>query len=195
MVGDRGLLAPRVRGPLHLHPTAAGTINVNVTSGITPLPSPLVMLVGGGGGGGGGGTRERRRSRRRATAPTAGTPITITAAATGGSGSYTAYLWDTGDGGSPVSLPYASINKTYGTVGVYYVHCTVTDSLGASGTGNRTINVQAPAGPTNVMAPTSGASPCTFGGCSTPYTGTTGTAITVGIFQGSVQQWEATTGP
>jgi hypothetical protein len=167
-------------------PTTTGPLIVSVP-GASPAVTPIGFLVSGGGGGG---TALAVSVSASNPSPTVGTAITLTASPSGGTAPYTSYDWNFGDGftvsgGSSTSPPHS-----YSTSGSKSVSCTVHDSAAATATGGTTVNVQTGT-QQNALLPISGFGNCSLPGCPSPYTGTIGTAITVGVFQGTTQQFNS----
>ncbi|MDZ4671262.1 MAG: PKD domain-containing protein, partial [Phototrophicales bacterium] len=73
--------------------------------------------------------------------------INLTATATGGSGIYTAYDWDFGNGQTLFGQPTATTSVTYASANTYTVTLTVTDSTGAKKSVTQPITIQAPPPP------------------------------------------------
>ncbi len=97
------------------------TGNANVTASFTAIPPPSALSV----------------SVSASPNPaTTGAAVGFAAYASGGTGSYTNYSWNFGDGSVIVSVPFASAAHTYTAVGTYYPSCTVTDSSGATASGS-----------------------------------------------------------
>ncbi|MFI5182446.1 MAG: PKD domain-containing protein [Thermoanaerobaculia bacterium] len=162
-------------------PQNPGTTTVAVTSGTSPLPGSIGISIA---------NSAPPPASLSVTvsannySPTTGVSISFTASPSGGSGSYSSYDWYFGDGNTAPGGS-SSASHSYASSGSKTISCTVHDSAGATASGSTTIGVQAPAGPTNAIYPTSGASTCTFQGCPAPYSGSTGTAITMTAYQGS----------
>ena len=67
-----------------------------------------------------------------------GTPISFSATASGGTGSYASYVWDFGDGTTGTG---ASVSHFYASPNAYTASCTVTDSLGTTKTATAPVTV------------------------------------------------------
>ncbi|MGP8073006.1 MAG: PKD domain-containing protein [Thermoplasmata archaeon] len=119
-----------------------------------------------------------------------GLPLSFTGSATGGSGTYSTYAWNFGDGHTANT---ASSSHTFAATGTYHVRLNVTDSDGITNSTNLTVQVLTlldasaiTASPTSPAAGTSVTFGVTVSGGDTPYTtyawsfgdGTTGTGAT-----------------
>ncbi|HUM02496.1 MAG TPA: PKD domain-containing protein [Thermoanaerobaculia bacterium] len=105
-------------------------IRVVIVNGAVQPPDPLSVSV---------------TANPNSTTPN--TSVSLTAFASGGSGSYTIYTWDFGDGSplSPLTIP--STTHPYAAVGTYHPSCTVRDSGGNQATGSTTVTVSTTGNP------------------------------------------------
>lgn len=82
--------------------------------------------------------------------PTTAAPnasVTLTAYASGGSGSYTNYVWNFGDGSNLLPGPYNSVSHPYSATGTYYPSCTVSDSAGSQASSSTIVTISSGSNP------------------------------------------------
>ncbi len=133
--------------------TSAGTFDAKVSvtdsAGATGSSAPVVVTVAG--------ISHPLRVTLLASAVvgTVPAPITFTANASGGSGTYGPYTWTFGDGTTQATSG-ATVSYTYNTVGTYGASVTVTDGRSNATSATAWVVINAPPGP---LAATLGSSP------------------------------------
>ena len=112
----------------------------------TSSNSATATFTGGGGGGGSGGNLSANVSVNPNPA-TVNQTVTFSCNPSGGSGSYTNYVWRSPSASSFIAGTQPTFQTSSPTPTAIQAGCTVTDSAGASASGAALANIQAPAAP------------------------------------------------